>query len=94
MNVSGAWSEEIVAREVLPPYLAVRTELESLSDLPDADHRFVQRLTEYMRLRESAWGLLIEALRQQDTRKLDAHEEKMAVAAAMMQNLLAQSQQR
>ena len=83
---------EIVERDVLPSYLAVRAELESLSGLPDTDVNLIQRLTEYMRLRESAWGLLIEALREQDTRKLDSHKEKMDAAAAMMRGLLAEHQ--
>jgi hypothetical protein len=78
----------ITEREVLKPYVDVQREVEELKSHPDADTEFLAQVGQFMMLRAEGWGLLVEALREQDREKLRRYEQKMGEAVAIARGLV------
>jgi rhomboid protease GluP len=86
---SGAASEEDtangIARDVLPQWRTARERLAALKDVPPEFEKQVAHLLKYMKLRQEAWELLVEALREQDLSKAQESRKKAEAAEAMAQ---------
>jgi Zn-dependent protease with chaperone function len=67
---------EIMEREVLPPWRVQRQGLAQLQDLPDAEQKLVDQLTQSFQLQEESWELLADAIRRNDRRTSDLAQQK------------------
>ena len=59
-----------IKKNVLPPWIKLREEVESFSTLEHADKEYLEIMVRYMRGLEESWQLLVQGLREQDEAKI------------------------
>lgn len=79
-ELSDAAMADEVERNILPRWSILRRQTESWHDAPLVNIDFVSHLSKTMRIREEAWPLLIDGLRQQDKALIDQFNTKWAEA--------------
>lgn len=72
----------VIDTEILPPWRTVREQFDQLElqRLPAGARPAVEKLRQYLRLREQAWSALVSGLTQNDPRRLDEAQQKNAAA--------------
>jgi rhomboid protease GluP len=75
---------DFIDREVLPPWRDSRERLAALKQIPAPLQSQIASILEYMRLRQEAWELVVQALREDndDKARQAAEKQKLADAAA------------
>ena len=73
----------IVERDVLPEWRKVRERLESVHNLPKDNQQKLANLIEYVSVRQEAWELLVQGIRDEDFRKRDLSNVKQKAADAL-----------
>jgi len=76
-DLSGAEFAQIMNRDVLPDWDAVRDQLAAYQPVPRGMQEHISAITDYMKLREEGWKLLSDALLAGSKDKLDVAGKKM-----------------
>lgn len=74
---------DLVERDVLPPWRAARERLAALNRVPPALQQGVDSRLEYMALRQEAWELFAQGIRERDRKKVEEANQKNQNADAM-----------
>ena len=67
---------EFVRQEILPPWIQVRTHVDTLTNIPSGRRELMHQIRQQLLLREEAWKLMVEALEQNDPLKFDEFKTK------------------
>jgi rhomboid protease GluP len=87
-ELSDAAFGDLLEREVLPEWREAQERLSALKQIPPPLQRHVASILEYMQLREEAWALLLQALREGSQQKAQQAAEKQARADAAAKRIL------
>jgi rhomboid protease GluP len=77
----------LLERDVLPEWRAARERLSAFKQIPAAFQGHVTSVLEYMRLRQEAWELFVQALREGNEQKAQQAREKQQLADAAAQRI-------
>jgi rhomboid protease GluP len=78
---------DVLERDVLPPWRAAQERLRGFREIPAAYQAPVTALLEYMTLRQEAWDLMVQALREGNDQKWEQAAEKQQRADAVAQRM-------
>lgn len=81
---------DLIDDEIIRPWRAERTRLESLGRVAPADQPAWRILKDYVRLREQSWALLAQALRSGDKETLEQAKQKSREADRVVDKLAAE----
>lgn len=80
-----------IESNVLPAWIELREDVESLSTLEYADKGFMEKLLRYLRSREENWRLLIQGLREQDDSKIQRAYQSSQESKEILKNEINQA---
>jgi rhomboid protease GluP len=80
-----------VQRNILPEWHAAGERIAGMKNVIPEQKQFVAKMTEYIKAREDAWTLLVEAVRDQDVKKGAQSREKWASAEGIVRELNAKA---
>lgn len=69
-NIDDVEFADRIESSVLPAWIKLKEDIESLSTLEYADRDYMEKLLRYVRSREEIWRLLVQGLRDQDDSKI------------------------
>lgn len=78
---------KVLEDTVLPEWIAGRQRMEALENVHVRNRTTWTRLLEYMQARESAWSLLVQGSRHQDTKLLHQATEELQRAENLAKRL-------
>ncbi len=68
--------EDIIEKQIIPPYHAERESLAKLKRLPESQTEMAAKLVQYMTAREDGWALLADGVRTDNMDKIKQSNEK------------------
>jgi membrane associated rhomboid family serine protease len=78
---------DLLEHDVIPDWRAARNRLSAIKPIPAAYREQVVLVLEYMHLRQDAWELFVEALREGDQQKVEESQAKHGLADAAARRL-------
>jgi rhomboid protease GluP len=88
-NLSSQQFEEVLQKEILPPWRSEREAMSKLNGLPKQQSAIASSLTRYMQVREDSWILLGEGIHNQNLQKIQQANQKAKEAEQMAKQLMA-----
>jgi rhomboid protease GluP len=82
---------DAVQRQVLPDWHAAGKRIVGMKKVFPEQKWVVSKMTEYIKAREDAWTLLVEAIREQDAKKAEQSKEKSTLAEGIVRQLNAKT---
>jgi rhomboid protease GluP len=78
---------DLLEHDVIPDWRASRNRLSAIKPIPGAYRDIVVSILDYMRLRQEAWELFAEGLRENDGQKVEEGQAKQNLADEMAQRI-------
>jgi rhomboid protease GluP len=79
---------DILARDVLPEWRAMRSRLSQLKNVPEELKAYVRLFGEYLQVYQEAWEIFVQGLREGDDRKIQLGVNARKRADAIAQQML------